>query len=513
MGVKPGFAEPWHLARVNAVPVHDSTFGVRSIPLLAACIFAWVIWATADYAFAYDQSAVFVLMLTPAVIAFSSFLNFRAGLAVTALGLAIYVVTNGWAAIDSPEDRIGLVAGAMLSVAGSLAGRRVIVDARAGRRLLNRHFEREAFLVTIAEAIPYGLLVLDEGGVISEMNHGAQRQFGSAARSLVGCQVADLIADSPDTATQRAQFARMIDRPDPSLRLHTVFARGTGEAFPVEVSVGASFLDGIRVTVVLFRDLTSRLKMSREVADLQEQVSYLSKLEIAHEMVAGIAHELAQPLAAIKLYAATARKLVKAGDKMALVDKALEDIGLAVDIGNGAVVTFRDFLKQQASSLELIQPESLVRRIEALARVSYGAKLRLNIDVPEGLPLIFGNGAQFELVLLNLVRNGFEAARGSSRPRVDLSARAAPEGVEFVVRDNGPGIDPAIHDHIFDARMSTKREGLGVGLAIAKRIVEAHEGRLWAEPAKPGQGAAFHLVLPVAPEPEADLDDRKLVSA
>jgi signal transduction histidine kinase len=120
------------------------------------------------------------------------------------------------------------------------------------------------------------------------------------------------------------------------------------------------------------------------------------------------------------------------------------------------------------------------------------------MHLAETLPLIHGDRVQLQQVMLNLIINAVEAmgsARDGPRELLISTGQAEPDGVHVMVRDTGPGLAPATHEHLFEAFYTTKPTGLGMGLSICRSIIEAHGGRLWAEPNEP-RGTIFQFVTP-----------------
>ena len=139
----------------------------------------------------------------------------------------------------------------------------------------------------------------------------------------------------------------------------------------------------------------------------------------------------------------------------------------------------------------------------ALVRIDAATRqVKLDVDVPADLPPVRGDRVQIQQVLLNLILNGMDALNGT-RPedrRVNVTARLdGAQTVEIAVGDAGHGIPADKLAQIFDPFFTTKPNGMGIGLAVSRTIVEAHGGRLWAEN-KDGGGAAFRFTLPIAEE-------------
>lgn len=155
------------------------------------------------------------------------------------------------------------------------------------------------------------------------------------------------------------------------------------------------------------------------------------------------------------------------------------------------------------------QPSSIKQVVglarELLAEDAIRRDVRLDVTIEPDLPSIALDRVQIQQVLVNLMRNGLEAGyHGTSRARLSIDARREGAAIQIAVRDNGPGLVST--DRVFEPFFTTKADGMGMGLAICKSIVEAHGGRLWAEASEP-TGAAFIFTLPfgaVVPEPEAE---------
>jgi signal transduction histidine kinase len=126
-------------------------------------------------------------------------------------------------------------------------------------------------------------------------------------------------------------------------------------------------------------------------------------------------------------------------------------------------------------------------------------KISVKTDLLENLPHIIADQTQLQLVFRNLIVNAVDAMKSVSSEKRSLTIRSKLDAVGNVVvavQDSGPGINPNDFEHIFDPLFTTKSEGMGLGLAICRSIIEVHGGRLWAEPAR-GQGAIFQLILPI----------------
>jgi signal transduction histidine kinase len=219
------------------------------------------------------------------------------------------------------------------------------------------------------------------------------------------------------------------------------------------------------------------------------------------ELGIAIAHEVNQPLAAILLHAAAARRWLRRGQPdTARALEALEQISACGRQAGDIVKSVRGLAKREGEAASTFALDGAVAEVAQLLRA---LMVRQNVQLETRLQLaerpIHASRAQIQQVLINLLLNAIEAlATVSERPRriVLESAPAGPALVELRVRDNGPGIAAADRERIFDALYSTKPHGTGVGLSISRAIALAHGGRIECVPAEP-HGALFRVVLPV----------------
>jgi two-component system sensor kinase FixL len=136
-----------------------------------------------------------------------------------------------------------------------------------------------------------------------------------------------------------------------------------------------------------------------------------------------------------------------------------------------------------------------------LARPDANARgIEIKSEVPDGLPMAHGDRIQIEQVVLNLIRNAFEAMSGAQQTggaiRLSATTLSTPPRIEIAVHDNGPGIAPHLAHAMFEPMTTSKHEGLGLGLSISRTIVESHGGQIWLQSGEPG-GTEFRFSLPL----------------
>jgi signal transduction histidine kinase len=251
---------------------------------------------------------------------------------------------------------------------------------------------------------------------------------------------------------------------------------------------------------LLLLERRRRLRAQHLVEASKAQIAHIARVATVGELAAAISHEIRQPLTAIRAHA-------EAGTL--LLSGAQPDLGEAREI-------FRDIVSDDVRATEVLEHiRTLLRREEPtvgdvdLNRVCeqaahllkpdaarHGVRLRLSLD--PGLPAITGDAVELQQVVLNLTLNALDAVRTSARDHEVVVGTAAGRGtVEIFVRDTGPGLPPDVRQHAFEPFFSTKSQGLGMGLAIVRSIVERHHGQVRAENDQAG-GAVFRVRLPAA---------------
>lgn len=252
-------------------------------------------------------------------------------------------------------------------------------------------------------------------------------------------------------------------------------------------------------SVVQARRAAERALHEREqrLRALQAELLDMSRLSAMAHLSSALAHELNQPLAAVGNYVAATRHVLAAagGDEKAIgfIDKAGAQVNRAAAIIGG--------LKEIAESGRTARAAEDANEVveEAAASSLLGATavaVELAMSLAPGLPRVLVNRIQIQQVVLNLVRNAVEAMAAAPRRLLTIETRLDAAGmVEVTVRDTGPGLAEAVHERLFERFVTSKEGGMGIGLAISKSIIEAHQGRIWAT-ADPGGGTAFGFTLP-----------------
>jgi PAS domain S-box-containing protein len=246
-------------------------------------------------------------------------------------------------------------------------------------------------------------------------------------------------------------------------------------------------------------DFTERKTAEDALRKASEELAHVMRAMTVGELTTSIAHELNQPLAAVVTNAnAGERWLAAKTPNIQEAHAALRRISRDASRAAEVIARIRAFLARGKPRMTALHLEDVIRDVVGLVQGEARAKgMWLTVSAAAGVPPVVADRIQLQQVLLNLVVNAMEAMGAQPSPALDLGAdRHAPHEVRVFVRDSGPGIDPAHAERIFDAFYTTKPQGLGMGLAISRSIIEAHGGRLWAT-ANEGPGATFHFTLPL----------------
>jgi two-component system sensor kinase FixL len=221
-------------------------------------------------------------------------------------------------------------------------------------------------------------------------------------------------------------------------------------------------------------------------------------------MASTLAHELNQPLAAITNYLQGSRLLLEGdSDERSVQLRQVLDKAKDQALRAGKIIRrLRDFVARGETEWRIESIKRLIEEISALALVAAKEQsVRLVFELDPSVDLVLVDKVQVEQVLLNLLRNAVEAMETSERRELVVSTKPAADNmIEVTVADTGPGIDPRVAPQLFEPFVTTKRQGMGIGLSISRTIIESHGGQITMEP-NPGGGSIFRFTLrAVTPE-------------
>lgn len=410
----------------------------------------------------------------------------QAGLADTLSLILVYVVAGG------------LIAG-MLELVHSSRRRTVAAEQNLG--------DREAQIRAILRTSPDAAIVIDHRGLIISFNAAAENQFGYSEVDVLGKNI-KMLMPQPYEGEHDAYMHRYMTTGEKRIigKGRVVAAqRADGSTFPIMLAVG-EFRSGGQVYFTGFiRDLTERQDTTAQLEQLHGELARLSRLNELGEMASTLAHELNQPLSAIANYVQGSVRLLKdvETEPASTVRFALEETAKQA-LRAGKII---HHLRQSAThGTTEMRPDSLRSIIEE------AAALALAGSKEKGIKTVFGYQAiadqvlidrvQIQQVLINLIRNAGEAMRTSERRELTLTTLdASPDMVAVEVADTGPGIAEDVAAQLFQPFVTSKPGGMGIGLAISKRIIEAHDGTIEVRRNSDG-GATFRFTLPLMTEAE-----------
>jgi PAS domain S-box-containing protein len=258
-------------------------------------------------------------------------------------------------------------------------------------------------------------------------------------------------------------------------------------------------------------DITERERAEETVRKTHAQLAHVTRVTALGELAASVAHEVNQPLTAIINNASACLALLPSDtDELDEVCKALSEIADDAERASAVLARIRGLIKKSPLEKARLHLHDVVSAVLVLVRPEAAARrVTVQAQIPEDLPLIFGDRVQLQQVLLNLVMNGMDAMNSvEEHKRLLLISGHHAEydgwpAATISVKDFGIGLKAGEMERLFDAFYTTKPQGMGMGLAISRSIVEEHGGRLWAEPNK-GPGATFLFSLPTADRPHHD---------
>ena len=362
--------------------------------------------------------------------------------------------------------------------------------------------ETSADLKALMDAAVDGIIVIHRDSEIAEFSRAAEEMFGYSAEEVIGKPVTMLMPEP-----YRSEHAHYIDRYVETGTPHIIGVgreveamRRDGSVFPVWLSVGEIESESGRRFVGILRDLTEQRAADRERHALDARLAHVSRLSLLGEMAAGIAHEINQPLSAIANYAQALENLI---ERREYDDKtfrsACNGISSQVERAGEVIRNLRKLSREREVDKSEVDLQELIESVVSLVTAdATHVGIAVETAFAPNLAPVLGNAVQIQQVLLNLTRNAIDAMAEIKSPvkSLRIETRAADDGlVEFLVCDRGSGIESSLEDAIFHPFFTTKPDGLGVGLAISRSIIEAHGGELSYERRR-GGGSIFRVSLP-----------------
>ena len=447
------------------------------------------------------------LFFIPAVLIGSAIGGWGPGIFATVLGILIGVLFVAAHRSFTPASQLNVVLFALVGIGASWYGellRRARHSASASAEAADA---RAAHVNSILDTVPDAMVVIDDRGFVQSFSSAAERLFGFGAAEIIGQNV-KVLMPSPYREEHDGYLARYKqtgERRIIGIGRVVVGQRKDGSTFPMELAVGEMRSGAQHFFTGFIRDLTERQQTDARLQELQSELVHVSRLTAMGEMASALAHELNQPLSAISNYMKGSRRLLESStdQHVGMVRDAMDKAADQALRAGQIIRRLRDFVARGESERRLEDVKKLVEEASALALV--GAKdrgVRVRFDLGRGADFVLADKVQIQQVLLNLIRNAIEAMEGCDRrDLVVATARTSDNMVEISVADTGTGIAPEIGVQLFQPFVTSKVQGMGVGLSLSRTIIEAHGGTIAPRP-NSGGGTVFSFTLPAVAKEE-----------
>lgn len=362
--------------------------------------------------------------------------------------------------------------------------------------------ENDAMIRDLVETSRDWIWAIDLKGVHTYCNPAIETMLGYRTDELVGASYLNLIHKGDHQKCQAALSAGTSERRGWSgLVLRWRHKDGTWrylESNAVPIVGGKGELLGFRG---VDRDITDRLEAEQKLANMESQLAHAGRLSAMGEMTAEIVHEVGQPLFTISNFAHAAENVLENCTEPQLSDLKnwISGINSSIRQADELIRRMRKFSRRNEPTRSICRINEIVgESVQIIAIDARNCGARVHQILPEPSLCVKVDRIQVQQVVVNLLRNAFEAIREAECRDHDVTVRVEPTGqsIRVSVTDTGPGLTLPGTKHIFEPFNTTKKDGLGLGLAISKSIIDAHDGDFWAESPVDG-GAAFYFTLPV----------------
>jgi signal transduction histidine kinase/integral membrane sensor domain MASE1 len=411
-------------------------------------------------------------------------------------GLSLITVGRARAWPEELVGRVQLVA----EVFANALGRKESEDALRASELM-----KSAILASLNSSVA----VLDGRGHVIEINRvwarftpdfdqAAGREIGVGQNYLAFCREAASRGE-PHAAAAVVGIEAVLDGSQTGFSLEYPVGPAATERWYAMSVVPLNRADG--GAVVSNTDITERKRAELEAQRSRQDLAHVTRVSAMGELAASLAHELNQPLTGILTNAQAARRLLDAArpdlaEVRAILRDIVDDDRRAADV----IQRMRDLLRKGEAEMDRLDLNTLVRGVLKLVGSDTVIRnVNVALDLDARVALVTGDRVQLEQVLLNLILNAMEAISeqiGGDRTVIVRTRSAEGSSVMVSVEDTGPGLRRGTQHMVFEPFYTTKATGMGMGLAIARSIIEAHGGKIWAE--ENGRGATFLFQLPRA---------------
>ena len=357
-------------------------------------------------------------------------------------------------------------------------------DVSEYRHLILRLQRSEKRFKAILDTATDAIISIDENQKIILFNNAARKIFGYSGHEAIGKDLSMLIPKS--YGSHRRYINRYLKKRESGLIGKTISLealRKNGEVFPIDLSLSIFEMGGKTTFTAIIRDVTEQRQLERKM--LQSE-----RLAAVGQAVAHVAHEIRNPLMIIGGFSNQIKSSLKTEKDRNKIDMVLDEVirleRLATNLGS--------FTKDYKLVMRNADINSVISDVMKIMDEFYPAeKYEFMIDLSEDVNEITCDPDKLKQVFINIIANGLEAMPNGGI--ITISTEKIPDGIEIRVNDRGIGIPSEELKNIFEPFYTTRQEGSGLGLAISYKLVQAHEGDIWAVSA-PGEGTTFIIQLP-----------------
>jgi PAS domain S-box-containing protein len=349
------------------------------------------------------------------------------------------------------------------------------------------------------------VITIDAGDVITGWSRSAEDIFGWSCQEAVGQRIVDTIIPMQYREPHLRGVERFLttgEGPILNRRIEISALHRDGHEFPVELTVTAIRLESPRHFTAFVRDLTDKRRVEEALREARDEVTRVMRLTAMGQLSASIAHEINQPLTAMAANSDTClywltREEPNLAKARAAAQRLVKDTRRASDI----IARIKALMNKTPVERVPLDINLIIRDVLKLTQGELRKhRIATLVELHESVPPISGDRVQLQQVVLNVVLNGIESMTlvGDRQRTLSIRSRVLDNRMlQVSFHDTGVGLDSTAVDRLFDAFFTTKRNGTGMGLAICRSIIEAHDGEISAAPGAPF-GAVFQFTVPIA---------------
>ena len=384
----------------------------------------------------------------------------------------------------------------------------LIANRKGAEKALFGAAERVKAIVTNAVD---GIITINSKGIVKSLNPAAERMFGYLEDEIISKNISTLMP-SDHASEHDGYIAKYLDTGEAKIigiGREVEGKRKDGTHIPLHLSVSEYTSDGEQMFTGILHDISEKTKFEQALREKEEELRHISRLADMGQITSALAHEINQPLTAIASYIQAARRILeRRGDDAR--DKVYENMDKAVAQGTRAaeiIRRLRQFIEKREGEYSKGDINAIVEDACDMALIDAARKgIGVKMNLGRNLPLVIMDKIQIQQVVVNLVRNSLDALMESERRELTVTTSTAENGaIDVAVSDTGPGLPDEVAKQLFKPFVTTKPDGMGVGLSICRSIIDEHGGRLWTTP-NPGGGTIFCFTLPVISDTDKSHD-------